>query len=86
VGPQWGQSFSCDGWGNLTGMSVVKGSAPTMSTTADPATNRLNAWTYDANGNATSIPGVGNLAYGNGTVSKHLRASFRECRDGPQRQ
>jgi RHS repeat-associated protein len=63
VGPQWGQSFSYDGWGNLTGMSVVKGSAPTMSTTADPATNRLNAWNYDANGNATNIPGVGNLAY-----------------------
>jgi RHS repeat-associated protein len=61
VGPEWGQSFTYDGWGNLRAMNVVKGSAPVMATTADPATNRLGAWGYDLNGNATSLPGATTL-------------------------
>jgi RHS repeat-associated protein len=61
VGPEWGQSFTYDGWGNMRAMSVVKGIAPVMATTADPATNRLGAWGYDANGNATSLPGATTL-------------------------
>ncbi len=41
------------------------GSAPVMSVTADPASNRLvvSGMTYDANGNVTNMPGVGALAY-----------------------
>jgi RHS repeat-associated protein len=58
VGPEWGQSFTYDGWGNMRAMNVVKGSAPVMATTADPVTNRFGAWGYDANGNATSLPGA----------------------------
>jgi RHS repeat-associated protein len=65
VGPEWGQSFGYDGWGNLLSKSVTKGSAPAMSVTADPATNRLvvSGMTYDANGSATNVPGVGAITY-----------------------
>ncbi|MCC6589029.1 MAG: hypothetical protein IT168_20190 [Bryobacterales bacterium] len=47
----WGQSFAYDGFGNLTGQTVTKGSAPQMAITVDPATNRVNGAAYDANGN-----------------------------------
>ncbi len=35
----WGQAFAYDGFGNLTGKTVTKGSAPTLSQTFDPALN-----------------------------------------------
>ncbi|MCZ2149713.1 MAG: hypothetical protein LC126_18290, partial [Bryobacterales bacterium] len=57
VGPQWGQSFGYDGFGNLLSKSVVKGSAPVMSIAVDGATNRVVGWGYDANGNVTYMPG-----------------------------
>ncbi len=65
LGPDWGQSFGYDGWGNLLSKGVTKGSAPVMSVTADPASNRLvvSGMTYDAKGNVTNMPGVGALAY-----------------------
>ena len=37
TGPEWGQSFSYDGFGNRTGATVTKGSAPTSSMVFDPA-------------------------------------------------
>src|SRR5262249_35106830 len=39
TGVQWGQGFTYDGFGNLNAKSVTKGSAPTFSTTINPATN-----------------------------------------------
>jgi RHS repeat-associated protein len=57
--PQWGQSFTYDGFGNLTDKSVTKGSAPLWHGLVDPATNRASGHVYDANGNA----GVSGLLY-----------------------
>jgi YD repeat-containing protein len=37
TGVQWGQSYTYDGFGNLTAKGVTKGSAPTFSVTIDPA-------------------------------------------------
>src|SRR5579871_4547031 len=37
----WGQSYSYDGFGNLTDQNVIAGSAPTYHVTPDPATNHL---------------------------------------------
>ncbi len=51
TGPDWGLAFSYDGFGNLTGQTVTKGTAPYMSATYDWATNRRVGGTYDANGN-----------------------------------
>ena len=51
TGTEWGQAYSYDGWGNLTGKSVTKGSAPTFSAAYDGATNRQVGVTHDANGN-----------------------------------
>src|SRR5262245_18417709 len=51
---QWGQGFSYDGFGNITGKTVTKGSAPSLSVIADAATNRISGYTYDANGNTLS--------------------------------
>lgn len=55
TGPQWGQSFQYDGFGNLYGQTVTKGSAPPpFSLTINPANNRVATFAYDANGNMTS--------------------------------
>jgi RHS repeat-associated protein len=58
TGPEWGLSFSYDGFGNRTAQSVTKGSAPTSYTPVNPANNRLSAFSYDLNGNMTSLPSV----------------------------
>src|SRR5260370_20971421 len=55
----WGQAFAYDGFGNLTGKTVTQGSAPTLSVSFDPMTNRQNGQSYDANGN----PAGGYLGY-----------------------
>ena len=46
----WNQNFGYDGFGNLTS-KTGSGIAPVGSYPADPATNRLQGYTYDANGN-----------------------------------
>ena len=45
----WGQSYSYDGFGNLTDQTVIAGSAPAYHVVPDPNTNHLGA--VDANGN-----------------------------------
>ena len=60
TGAQWGQTFSYDGFGNLTAETATKGPAPSVTRTYDPATNRLTGtgYAYDANGNLTAMPGL----------------------------
>ncbi len=64
TGPEWGQSYGFDGFGNLTQQVVTKGTAPSMSMVVDPATNRLggSGVSYDAVGNLTS-DGVNTFTY-----------------------
>ena len=54
---QWGQSFTYDGFGNLTNVNVIKGSAPIYSANPDPATNHVGC--TDANGNTSSASQCG---------------------------
>ena len=58
TGPDWGLSFSYDGFGNRLAQTVTKGSAPTISTLVDPSTNRISSfgYDYDFNGNMTRMP------------------------------
>ena len=51
VNPGWGQSYAYDGFGNLTTQTVTKGTAPSLSVSYDPATNRQTGESADANGN-----------------------------------
>jgi RHS repeat-associated protein len=51
----WGQSFSFDVNGNLTGATVTAGSAPHFSTSFD-GSNHQSGTTYDANGNPIGWP------------------------------
>jgi RHS repeat-associated protein len=63
TGPDWGLSFSYDGFGNKTGQNVTKGSAPVMNLTYNEPTNRINSvhgFVYDANGNVTAMPSMTN--------------------------
>src|SRR5437899_264132 len=57
TGPEWGQSFTYDGFGNRTGAMQVKGYAPDSSVVFDPATNRIVGESYDANGNMLGVQG-----------------------------
>jgi len=59
----WGLAWMYDGWGNRLQQSAVKGTVPTMVSTTDPATNRIQAHTYDANGNTTYTPQQGTMTY-----------------------
>ncbi len=52
----WGQSYTYDGFGNLTDQNVIAGSAPAWHTSYDPSTN--HAPCTDANGNS-NIGGLG---------------------------
>ncbi|MEO7652313.1 MAG: RHS repeat-associated core domain-containing protein, partial [Bryobacteraceae bacterium] len=64
VGPQWGQAFTYDGFGNRLNTTVTKGSAPASSLTVDGNTNRLvGGYSYDANGNMTNSPSLGSMTY-----------------------
>ncbi len=62
----WGNSFGFDGFGNLLSKTVTGGTAPTLSQTVNTATNHINAYTYDSNGNQTTVPvaGSGNVNAG----------------------
>jgi RHS repeat-associated protein len=52
TGTQWGEAYTYDGFGNLTGKTPTKGSAPALSVSYNPATNQPYNGNYDANGNA----------------------------------
>src|SRR5579883_2520604 len=56
-----GQSFTYDGFGNLTNVNVISGSAPIYSANPDPATNRLGCSDANGNSNVAGICGI----YGN---------------------
>jgi RHS repeat-associated protein len=56
----WGQSYTYDGFGNLTGQTVIAGTAPYMQTTYNAATNRQNGECADLNGNINALPGCTN--------------------------
>jgi len=60
TGPEWGQSYSYDGFGNRTLVTVTKGTAPSGNLTYDGMTNRITnpGFSYDANGNLTAMPGL----------------------------
>ena len=46
--------YTYDGFGNLTTQTVTQGTAPSLSVTYDPATNRRTGESADANGNICS--------------------------------
>ena len=54
TGPIWGNSYSYDGFGNLTGKTVTQGSAPSALPQVNSATNQarmIGDYGFDANGN-----------------------------------
>jgi RHS repeat-associated protein len=51
----WSQTYSYDGFGNLTNRVGTGAALGTNPTPADPATNRLTGASYDANGNMLSF-------------------------------
>jgi RHS repeat-associated protein len=55
-GPNWGEAFTIDAWGNLTNEAQYLGKTNHEGLTAAPATakNQLTGYGYDAAGNTTS--------------------------------
>ena len=60
-GTPWGQSFTYDGFGNLTNVNVTQGSAPTLGATYNAATNHSSC--ADANGNSNDVSCNGGYTY-----------------------
>ena len=58
TGPEWGQSFGYDGFGNLLSKTVTKGSAPAWSVAVDGTTNRVDD-DENRRGRGIPRPGVG---------------------------
>ena len=52
-GGSWRADYGYDGFGNLQTVAPTGAGPSAMNVTVNPATNRLNGWTYDANGNVT---------------------------------
>lgn len=52
-GPSWSQSFTYDGFSNLTNVNAVN--APGLGVNVNPANNRLLSDSYDNNSNDISI-------------------------------
>jgi len=50
----WGEAYAYDGYGNLTTKTPTYGTAPTLTTSYDWATNHEIGQGYDANGNTGS--------------------------------
>jgi RHS repeat-associated protein len=69
TGPEWGQSYNYDGFGNRTAATVTKGSAPSSNLAFDPATNRIVGGSYDANGNSGGSFDFDNRLVGTGWES-----------------
>lgn len=67
TGPQYGEAYTYDGFGNLAQVAGAGGKQPgnSWSQQIDAATNRIvgGGTAYDANGNMTSIPGMTGLQY-----------------------
>jgi RHS repeat-associated protein len=65
TGPQWGESFTYDGFGNLTSEVATKGTAFTGYQTYNATTNRLTGGgtSYDANGNLLTMAGGLTMTY-----------------------
>jgi RHS repeat-associated protein len=71
----WGQSYSYDGFGNLTDQTVTAGSAPAYHVVYNAATNRQTADCADANGNInSSAGGCGSASY-NYDVANRIASS-----------
>ena len=64
-GSTWGDSYTYDGFGNLTAKTVTAGSAPTLSVAVDPNTNHITGLynSYDANGNQTAAGAATGYSY-----------------------
>ena len=58
TGPQWGQSFAYDGFGNLTAEVATKGTAPTTYLAYNGTTNRITTagYGYDSTSNRPPCP------------------------------
>lgn len=56
TGPNWGETFTIDAWGNLTNIGPYSGKTYYQGLNASPATtnNQLPGYTYDAAGNMTN--------------------------------
>ena len=83
TGPEWGLSFSYEGFGNKTAQAVTKGSAPTAYLNYNAATNRITTagFSYDANGNLTQTPSVSGMSYD--VENRLLAATGEHYRHGP---
>ena len=73
-GSGWGQSYTYDGFGNLTNQTVTSGTAPALNTTYDPATNRQTGECADANGRK---PGQRPLTHQNDVLKSSPRAHHK---------
>ena len=64
-GPQWGLSFSYDGFGNRLSQTVTKGSGPNNNLSVKGGTNRIkmSGYSYFPNGN------LGIMPYGTGSMT-----------------
>jgi len=64
TGSGWSETYTYDGFGNMTGMTPT-GGAPSLSTTVNWATNQItpSGVSYDGKGNITGMPPSTTLGY-----------------------
>ena len=72
-GTGWAESYTYDGFGNLTDKTPTAGSPPVLHVAVNAANNQLVGYAYDANGNMTSIPGTASFTY---DVRNHIVSAY----------
>ena len=72
-GTGWAESYTYDGFGNLTDKTPTAGSPPVLHVAVNAANNQLVGYAYDANGNMTSISGTASFTY---DVRNHIVSAY----------
>ncbi len=82
TGPEWGETMTYDGFGNLVSEAPTKGTAPYYNLTVDVNTNRIltAGFSYDAAGNMTANPLQTRLMYN--PESKLTQIGYTDYRYG----
>ena len=80
----WNASYGYDGFTNLLSVTPSGAGPSAMNITVNSANNRVNGWSYDANGNTTGKPGFSGsydvenrLQWGSGPGVRSITATAR---------
>jgi len=88
-GTGWAESYTYDGFGNLTDKTPTAGSPPVLHVAVNAANNQLVGYAYDVNGKAAQMSGtllheilhLSNFQLSDATIAKMLGVKITATND-----